>query len=123
MHYKFRCGLAVVAAALVLVACAAAPSTPKARQADTANAQSQIDKAVAVIRRMRQQRALDAQLRDAKGLLVVPDYGSTAGIAGAREGLGVMAEQASRGTWSHPAFFTIGGMSSGVPAGGEPGAI
>jgi lipid-binding SYLF domain-containing protein len=123
MLYKFRRGLAVVAGALVLAACAAAPATPKARQAETANAQSQIDKAVAVIGQMRQQPTLDALLRDAKGLLVVPEYGRAAGIAGGREGVGVMAEQASRGAWSHPAFLTIGGLSIGVPAGGEPGAI
>lgn len=122
MAYKIPAGLAV-AGALVLAACASAPTTREARQADVADAQGRVDRAVAVVDEMKQDPAMDALLRSAKGILVVPDYGKAAWIIGGQGGVGVMAEQTSPGHWSDPAFFTIGGLSIGLQAGGEAGAV
>jgi lipid-binding SYLF domain-containing protein len=103
-------------AALLLGACAAGPTTPRAKQANIADAQSRVDRAVAVVGQLRQSPGMDALLHQAKGILVVPDSDAAGGV-------GVMAEQTRGGHWSNPAFFTVGGVSSGLQAGDETGAV
>jgi len=59
-------------------------------------------------------------LREAKGLLIVPQIIKGGFIFGGSGGTGVLlARDAKSGKWNGPAFYTIGGVSFGLLAGAE----
>ena len=71
-----------------------------------------VNKAVQVVQQMQAAPELRALLQKAQGVFVVPDYGG-AGVLLVRSG----------DTWSSPAFYNMGGISAGLQAGAEAGAI
>jgi lipid-binding SYLF domain-containing protein len=79
--------------------------------------------ATAVVSRMSSETGMGKLLSQAKGLYVVPTYGRAALGLGASGGAGVLLVKRADGTWSDPAFFNIGGLSVGLQAGAEGGAI
>lgn len=122
MKFKAPAGALICITMMAMVGCAAAPTSPQAQRSDTADAQGRVDRAVAVINQMKAEPSMAALLRHAKGVLIVPDYGKAAWIIGGQGGVGVLVEQHD-GDWSDPAFFTVGGLSIGLQAGGEAGAV
>jgi lipid-binding SYLF domain-containing protein len=59
-------------------------------------------------------------LRDAKGVLIVPQIVKGGFILGGSGGSGVLlARDKRKGRWNGPAFYTIGGVSFGLLAGAE----
>lgn len=62
-------------------------------------------------------------LGKARGVYVVPNYGRAALGVGAAGGSGVLMVKQSKGTWGNPVFFNLGGISLGLQAGAEGGAI
>jgi len=119
---NYRLPAVLLGCALMLGACASTPNTPQARAEDTAEAQGRVDKAVAVVDQMKTDPSANALLREARGVMVVPDYGKAGFIVGGQGGVGVLMARHG-GEWSDPAFFTIGGLSIGLQAGGEVGSI
>lgn len=113
----------IVASAAMLVACAHTPPTGSAARDDNADAQARVEKAATVVDRMKTEPKVDALLRQAKGVLVVPDYGKAAWIVGGQGGVGVLTAHRGDDRWSPPAFYTIGGLSIGFQAGGEIGPV
>jgi len=112
----------VCAASLAVAACAAAPTTRQARETDLTSAQGRVDRAVDVIDQMQSQPGTAALLRNARGVLVVPDYVQAAFIIGGRGGVGVLVAPHD-GHWSDPAFFQVGGLSLGLQAGVDAGPV
>jgi lipid-binding SYLF domain-containing protein len=113
-----------IGGALALAGCAhTAPSGTKERD-DAAQAQARVDKAASVVDRMKTDPKLNALLRDARGVLIVPEYGKAALVVGGQGGVGVLAarEPDSR-RWSDPSFYTLGGLSIGLQAGGAAGPM
>ncbi len=55
--------------------------------------------------------------KQAKGVLVIPSLIKGAFIVGAEGGSGVLIGRKADGTWSHPAFFTLGAGSIGLQIG------
>ncbi len=55
----------------------------------------------------------------AKGIIIVPNLIRAAFFVGGRGGNGVMLVRGEDGRWSPPAFYTIGGLSFGLQAGGQ----
>lgn len=55
--------------------------------------------------------------KEAKGVFVVPSLIKGAFIFGAEGGNGVLLARKADGTWSHPAFFTLGAGSIGLQIG------
>lgn len=113
----------VLASAALLVACAHTPPTGSRALDDAADAQSRVEKSAAVVDRMKSEPKVAALLREARGVLVVPDYGKAAWIVGGQGGVGVLTARRGNDRWSPPAFYTIGGLSIGLQAGGEVGPV
>lgn len=111
MKNRSTWSVALLSGAIFLSSCASTPDTPQAQRNDMADAQSRVIKAAAVVDQMKSDHAIAALLRQARGLLVIPDYGKAAWIIGGQGGVGVLLAR-YQGRWSGPAFFTIGGVSS-----------
>ena len=63
-------------------------------------------------------------MRTAKGVFISPQVLKGAFILGASGGSGVfLARQEKTNKWSQPAFYTIGGVSFGLQAGGEASEV
>lgn len=86
-------------------------------------AQGEIDEATRAVNRMRMEPGVAALLGSAKGVLLVPAYGRGAYFLGGQGGHGVLVLRRSAGEWSQPAFYSLGGASFGLPAGGASGPI
>ena len=65
-------------------------------------------------------RDYDGYLKNARGFLIVPQMLEGAFIVGGSGGSGVLvASNEAAGGWSNPAFYTLGGVSFGLQAGGQ----
>jgi lipid-binding SYLF domain-containing protein len=62
-------------------------------------------------------------LKDAKGVLIVPNMIKGAFIFGGEGGSGVLLARNASGGWSYPAFYTLGGVSWGLQFGGSSSQI
>jgi lipid-binding SYLF domain-containing protein len=100
---------------------AATPGTERNKK-EIKKATEHVNKAVQVVQQMQATPEMRALLQRSKGVFVVPDYGGAALGVGARGGAGVLLVR-SGDTWSNPAFYNMGGISAGLQAGVEAGAI
>lgn len=64
-------------------------------------------------------RGIPAYLREAQGILIVPELIKGGFILGAEGGDGVLLLRQPGGTWSYPAFYTVGAGSIGFQIGIE----
>jgi lipid-binding SYLF domain-containing protein len=65
-------------------------------------------------------RNYDGYLKTAKGFLIIPQMVKGAFIFGGSGGSGVLVARSEEdGGWSQPAFYTLGGVSFGLQAGGQ----
>jgi lipid-binding SYLF domain-containing protein len=121
--------LALMGAASVALAQSSGTSGQQGGSAagSTSSAQStaakHVSDAAAVVSRMASETGMSKLMSQAKGLYIVPTYGRAALGLGASGGAGVLLVKRADGTWSDPAFFNIGGLSVGLQAGAEGGAI
>ncbi|MEW6760193.1 MAG: lipid-binding SYLF domain-containing protein [Pseudomonadota bacterium] len=100
---------------------AATPGTAR-QQEEARNATEHVTKAVQVVHKMQANPEMRALLQRSKGVFVVPQYGEAALGVGARGGAGVLLVRSGK-TWSNPAFYNMGGISIGLQAGAQAGAI
>lgn len=107
-------------AAVAAKPAAAGPAANKAYMAS--DAAQQVSEATAVVKRMSADPQLKKLLAQAKGVFIVPTYGRGGWGLGVRGGEGVMLAQTD-GKWSGPVFYNIAGVSVGLQAGLEAGAL
>ena len=62
-------------------------------------------------------------MKNAKGVLIVPNMIKGAFIFGGEGGSGVLLVKGANGAWSQPAFYTLGGISWGLQIGGSSSQI
>jgi lipid-binding SYLF domain-containing protein len=62
-------------------------------------------------------------LKDAKGIFLTPQLLRGAFVVGASGGSGILLVRDKSGTWSGPAFYTVGGASIGLQIGGEASEV
>jgi len=62
-------------------------------------------------------------IKNAKGVLIVPNMIKGAFIFGGEGGSGVLLVKNAQGAWSYPAFYTLGGVSWGLQIGGSSSQI
>lgn len=108
-------------AAVVLAATSLAASIPfvAARAADDAQ-QRLVESSAAAVEAMRASTGFDRSglLARAEGALIVPHAVRGAVLIGGQGGGAVLLRN-NGGRWSHPAFYTVGGVSLGLQVGGE----
>jgi lipid-binding SYLF domain-containing protein len=100
----------------------------KASASDTATRRQQaaakrLSDAAAVASTMGAAPGMHDLLAKARGVYIVPTYGRAALGVGAAGGAGVLMVKQSSGSWGNPVFFNLGGLSLGLQAGAEGGAI
>ena len=100
---------------------AATPGTERHKK-EMRKATEHVNRAVQVVQQMQATTEMRALLQRSKGVFVVPKYGGAALGVGARGGAGVLLVR-NGDTWSQPAFYNMGGISAGLQAGVEAGAI
>jgi len=67
---------------------------------------------------------LKGHLKEAKGILIVPSLLKAGFVFGGSGGHGVLiVNDAKKGQWSQPAFYTIGSVSFGLQIGGEDAEV
>lgn len=62
-------------------------------------------------------------LKNAKGVLIVPQMIKGAFMIGGEGGSGTLLVRGTDGTWSHPAFYTLGAVSFGLQIGGSASEV
>ncbi len=103
-------------AALGFVLLALAPGIARAQD----NVQALVDRSTLSLQGMMEPGASDqaqAMLERARAVLICPRVFAAGFIVGGSGGQCVMAARAANGTWSYPAFFTIGSASVGFQLG------
>lgn len=88
--------------------------------------QGLVDKAAGVVRGMRADpafRQIDVYLKNARGVMVLPSVIKAGLIYGGQGGNGVLLAREADGSWSSPAFYTLGGGSIGLQIGVQEAAI
>ncbi len=88
--------------------------------------QGLVDKSAAVVRGMRADpsfRQIDVYLKNARGVLILPSVIKAGLIYGGQGGNGVLLARDADGSWSSPAFYTLGGGSIGLQIGVQEAAI
>ena len=87
------------------------------------NAEARVTAALAVVPQIEAEPRMKQLLQQAKGILIVPKFGRAALGVGAEGGAGLLLLKHADGSWSSPAFYDLGGLTVGLQAGGEGGAI
>ncbi len=62
-------------------------------------------------------------LKDAEGVLIMPQVIKGAFLIGGEGGSGVLLTRGPTGSWSYPAFYTLGGVSYGLQVGGSASQV
>ena len=96
---------------------------PSSKPNDAArDAKDRVADAVQTVNQLKQDPQLARELSRAKGGFVIAHYGKGALIVGGQGGGGVVLARRN-GSWTDPAFFSLGGASIGAQAGGEGGSV
>jgi SH3 domain-containing YSC84-like protein 1 len=111
------------AVSVLLYGCVHTPATSGGMADAVQQAQTEVNGATVAVNRMQAEPGMAALLRSARGVLVVPEYGEGAYFIGGQGGRGVLLLRRRNGAWSQPAFYSLGGASFGLQAGGEAGPI
>jgi len=113
--------IATSIAALVVAVIAASPALAETKAAEI------VDKAKMSVESMAADEQIgqyvQRHMKNAKGVLVVPQMIKGAFMVGGEGGSGVMLVKGKDGTWSYPAFYTLGAISFGLQVGGSASEV
>lgn len=88
--------------------------------------QELVDRAVIVLRRFMsdpQMSWLQKHVKEAKGIMIIPQLIKGGFIIGGSGGSGVLLVRDPKFGWSYPAFYVVGSLSFGLQIGGEVSEI
>jgi SH3 domain-containing YSC84-like protein 1 len=83
--------------------------------------QQLVNDAIPVVRKIEADSHYAQLLQQSKGVFIMPNLVKGAFLIGGQGGQGVLLKHESNGTWSDPAFLTLGSVSLGAQAGGKAG--
>lgn len=114
--------LSVLSAIPPAVADAANPAATSDRKSATEQ-QKLVDSARMTIEALRTDTdfpSFDERLKAARGVIIVPNLVKAGYIVGGEGGRAIVAQRSSKdGTWSYPAFYTLGSASLGLQIGAQ----
>ncbi len=117
--------LALAIVAVALAGCASATPAPvqstASNSGEVTSAQQLVNDATATVDQMKADPRYAALLRSAKGVFIAPNVVKGAFLIGGTGAQGVLLRREAGGTWSNPAFLTIGSISIGAQVGGTAG--
>jgi lipid-binding SYLF domain-containing protein len=119
MHKAFSIASAALFAAFVLIG-AARPAAALSQE------QEVVDKARVTATKLLSDPnfgSLPGKLKDAKAIIIIPSLIKGAFFIGAQGGTGVLLAKSPQGSWSYPAFFTVGGGSFGLQIGAKAAEV
>lgn len=87
------------------------------------NASRHVSDAIAVVRKLEAEEGAQGLLKGARGVFISPSYGRAALGLGAAGGTGILLVHRADGSWSDPVFYNTGGLSLGLQAGAQGGAL
>ena len=112
---------------LLLAVAGLAVGVGQARASDATEAQGIVDRAKATVNDFMADSNyswLHEHLKTAKGVLIFPQVIKGGFFIGGSGGTGVLlVRDAATGTWSQPAFYTLGSVSFGLQIGGEAAEV
>ncbi len=117
--------VAALAAVLlsVLVLSAFGPARPAAAAAEPTDEQILVDQAQITLRNFQaepEMKSFREALREAKGVLIVPDMYRAGLVFGGAGGKGVyLSRDEKTGAWMGPAFYNLGSFNFGLQMGGQ----
>lgn len=118
---------ALLAATFTVVGCACTAPPPAAPQQETGAAQQAIvERAANALVRMRQNpqfSGMEPYLERARAVLIFPRLVKASLIFGGQGGSGVLSVRGSDGSWSDPAFYSLGAPSVGLQIGYEQSTV
>ncbi len=94
----------------------------RTRSNDAQDAAQQVAEATGIVRQMEREAGIRSFLQRAQGVFIMPKYKRAALIVGGSGSKGVLLVR-QNGKWSDPAFYNTGGISAGLQAGVEAGAV
>jgi lipid-binding SYLF domain-containing protein len=109
------------ATAVALLAGSVVTGTASAAGNEASSAQQLVNDASNTVAKIESDSHFEALLKQSKGVFIMPTLVKGAFIVGAQGAQGVLLKHNSNGTWSDPAFLTIGSISLGAQAGGKAG--
>jgi len=101
----------------------ASTDTTAAADRQVAAAKRNVTGSVNVVRQLELDTRMRPLLGAAKGIFIVPAYKRAAVGVGAEGGTGLLLVRHDDGSWSQPVFYNTGGLSLGLQAGAEGGAL
>ena len=113
--------LATAAVGLGAVAVANPTLAQSSNHPERSTAQQLVDGAAQTVPKIAADHRFETALKDAKGVFIMPTLVKGAVVVGAEGAQGVLLKHLSDGSWSNPAFLTIGSVSFGAQAGGKAG--
>lgn len=117
--------LALAIVAVALAGCASTTPAPVQSTASSSgevtSAQQLVNDATATVDQMKADPRYAALLRSARGVFIAPSVVKAAFLVGGTGAQGVLLRREANGTWSNPAFLTIGSLSIGAQVGGTAG--
>jgi len=126
-NVKLSCRIGFGALAGFLMACVLLGPVTAATAADRAEAQAIVDKSKGALTDLMGDENfswLHGYLKKAKGVLIFPQVLKGGFILGGSGGTGVLMTRSSEtGTWSDPAFYTLGSVTFGLQIGGEAAEV
>ncbi len=123
-NFKSRITLQVITSLLAVAVMATAATTAYATKA--AKGQVLVDQAVITMKDFMAAEDMDwlrKHIKNAKGLLIVPEMVKAGFVFGGSGGHGVLLAQNKKGQWSQPAFYSVGSVSFGLQAGIEKSQV
>ena len=112
--------LATAAVTLAGGVCSGAAFAASSGQ-NSAGGQQIVDGALTAVRQIEADSRYDALLKQAKGVFIMPELVKGAFIVGGEGAQGVLLKHKADGSWSQPAFLTMGSISLGAQAGAKSG--
>jgi len=118
----------ILSATSALVSFGLPPALAFAHGATQANASTEaqsgqqlVSDATNTVSKIKADSRFDKLLKDSKGVFIMPTLVKGAFIVGGQGAQGVLLKHNADGSWSDPAFLTIGSISVGAQAGGKAG--